>query len=452
MTTLYTTQDEATLRDAAALAVDHAGALGADGVSASAVAGGGIRIVVRDGVADTAVRDGYQSLGVTVFRNGRSGSASTAALDAPAIRRAADEAFAIAGHVQPDATAGLADPASLSMTGWIPDLLAPSGKDAAALLDLALESEALALARPVVPGVSLRISEAGAASDDRIMALATSAGFCRSIASSSHGRWIMALAQGADGAAQDYDETSDRRFDRLVDPGVVAARAIERTVGKLGARAIAGRRAPILFDARIASAIVSDLVTALSGGLQYRRASWLLDAMDRPIAPDHVDLQEDPFEPFGMASGAFDAEGVAGTTRRVIDGGVVRGYFLASYSARRLGLRSTGNANGPWNLQLVSRDASGDGAAMRARLGTGLLVTELLGGATDPVTGTWTRAVGGFWVERGEIVHPVGDVTVAGTMPAMLAGLVAIGNDVHRSGAVRSGSILIDDMQIGGAA
>lgn len=452
MSPFYTMQDDAALRDAAASAVEHARALGADGASAHARAGGGVRIVVRDGVAETAVRDGYQSLAVTLFRDGRSGSASTAALDPAAIRRAADEAFAIAGHVRPDPTAGLADPDTLAMQGLAPELLAPSGKDAAALLDLALEGETLALAQPVPRGVSLRISESGAASSDLRSALATSAGFCRSTASSSHGRWIMALAQGVDGAVQDYDETSDRRFDRLAEPQVVAARAVERAAAQLGSRAIASRRAAVLFDARVASAIVGDLVAALSGGAQYRRSSWLPDAIGRTVAGDHVDLVEDPFEPFGMASGAYDAEGVAGSTRRVIDGGVVRGYFLDTYTARRLGRRSTGNAGGPWNLRLTSRDAGGSAAIMRARVDTGLLVTRLLGGATDPVTGTWTRAVAGFWIERGEIVHPVADVTVAGTMTAMLAGLIAIGDDVHRAGSIRSGSILIDDMQIGGAA
>ena len=440
------------MRDAVSMAVDHAVTLGADGVSAGARAGGGIRIVVRDGIADTALRDNHQSLWLTVFRGGRSGSASSAALDARSIRRAADEAFAIAGHVGSDPMAGLADADMLALDGPMPPMLAPSGLDAPALRDVALEIEALAQSRPGAAGVDLRVTEAGAASSDVVTALATSAGFCRSAASSIHRRWVMVLAQGPDGSVQDVGQTSDRRFGALQDAATVAAGTIARATARLGGRRIAGRAAPVLFDARIASTLVEDIVGALSGGPQCRKASFLLDTLDRPVAPAHIDLSEDPFEPWGMASGGFDGEGVAGRTRAIIADGVVQGYLLATASARRLGMQSTGNADGPWNVRLTSQLDSGDADAMRAMLHTGLIVTQLLGGATDPVSGTWTRAVEGLWVENGVVIHPVADITLGGTMRDMMAGIVAIGTDVYRNGAIRCGSILIETMRIGGSA
>ncbi|WP_230771867.1 TldD/PmbA family protein [Sphingomonas sp. Leaf4] len=452
MTRPYAGQTEAAMRDAVSVAVDHAVALGADGVSAGARAGGGLRIVVRDGIADTALRDSHQTLWLTVFRGGRSGSASSSALDAGSIRRAADEAFAIAGHVGSDPMAGLADPDTLALDGLMPPMLAPSGLDAPALRDIAVEGEALARSCSAPVGVDLRVTEAGAASSDTVTALATSAGFCRSAATSIHRRWAMVLAQGPDGAVQEVGQTSDRRFDALDDAATVAAGAVARAVARLGGRRIPGRAAPVLFDARIAATLVEDIVGALSGGPQHRRASFLLDTLDRPVAPVHLDLTEDPFEPWGMASGGFDGEGVAGRARSIIAGGVVQGYLLATASARRLGMRSTGNADGPWNLRLTSSAPGGDAAAMRGLLHTGLIVTQLLGGATDPVSGTWTRAVEGLWVENGTVIHPVADVTLGGTMRDMMAGIVAVGDDVYRNGAIRCGSILVETMHIGGSS
>lgn len=448
----YLMHDEVALRNAAQLAIEHATRSGADAASASAQAGGGIKVVVRDGIAETAIRDGFQSLDVTVFCSGRHASASTAALDAPSLRQAVEEAVAIAKRVDPDDDAGLADPDTLAMEGQLPELFAPSGLDVSDLLVMALSIEAEVNARAPSGADTLRLTEAGAASNDMIVALATSEGFCRSVPSSHHGRWAMVMAQQDDGAVQDFHESQDRRIERLDVPSTIAASAIGRASARLGGRSIGSRRAPVLFDARIAPTIVHDIVGALSGGSQYRRASFLLDSLEQPIAADHVVLDEDPFEPFGLSSGGYDAEGVSGTCRRVVDAGVAKGYFLATLSARRLGRRSTGNANGPYNLHFSSKNPGGDVAAMRAQLGTGLVVTKLLGGITDPVQGGWTRAVAGVWVENGEIVHPVQDITLAGTMTEMLQGIVAIGSDVLRTGAVRTGSILVDSMTIGGRA
>lgn len=451
MTTGYATRDQASLCDSAAIAVDHARTLGADGATASASAGGGIRITVRDDRAETAVRDAYQRLAVTVLRDGRSGSASTLALDPDSIRRAAQEAFAIAALVQPDPDAGLADPASLACDVPVPEMWAPSGATPDELIERALALETAALGRAARER-GVRILESSVTSNDHLWALATSTGFCRSAAASDQAQWISALADTPDGAVRDHAQASDRRIDRLSTPDALADDAIARTVAQRGGRTIATRQAPVIFAARVAPMLVRELVTALSGGPQHRRATVLPDALGKAVTADHLDLTEDPFEPFGMASGAWDPEGVAGARRTVVEAGMCRGYFLGSVSARRLGLRSTGNAGGPWNLTLASRAAHGDAAALRRTMGTGLIVTTLMGGGSDATTGNWTQAVTGFWVEGGEIVHPVTDVTLGGNLKAMWRGIAGVGDDVHRAGPIRTGSILVDTLRIGGTA
>ncbi|MEH3038281.1 MAG: metallopeptidase TldD-related protein [Sphingomonas adhaesiva] len=444
----YTQWSEAALRDAAAAAVERAVALGADAASANVRAGGGVRFVARGGTIETRLRDGYQSLGVTVFRDGRNGSASATALDSASIARVAEEAVAIARRVEPDAGTGLADRDWLAWDGAMPALDAGDQPEADELIATTTEIEAGAARHDA----GVRVVEAGTTSQEALMALATSDGFCRSAASSLHGRWLVVMAQGAGGAMQDHADGYERRLADLPSAGALAAQAVTRATGRLGARAMPGGTMPVLFDPRVAPAIVGDLVGALSGGSQERGTTFLRDAIGRAVAADHLDLIEDPSEPYGMASGGFDAEGVAGSRRPVVEGGVATGYFLATRSARRLGMRSTGNANGPWNLSLRSRLPGGDLDAMLARLGDGLFVTHLLGGATDPVTGNWTRAVAGFRVVGGRIDHPVIDVTVGGDLARMLHAIVAVGDDVERHGAIRSGSILIDGMTVGGTA
>jgi PmbA protein len=250
----------------------------------------------------------------------------------------------------------------------------------------------------------------------------------------------------------DSAQTIDRRINALDSIGQVAATAVQRALSQLGGRSLPTQRAAIIFDARIASALLGDLVWALGGTAQFRRTSLFQDAIGTRIAPDHIDLTEDPFQPFGLASGGYDREGVAGQRRHVIEGGVVRGYFLDSRAGRRLSMSSTGNADGPWNLRLASRATPEDRGALCARMGRGLLVTQLNGGATDPVTGNWTRAVTGLWVEGGEPAFPVSGVTVGGNLRDMIGGIVTIGSDLYRQGAFQCGSILIHDLQIGGAA
>lgn len=445
--------NEERLRAAASLAVDQALSLGDVAVSATARIGGGMRVTVAQGTADKALRDLTQSLVVTVYNQGRMGTASTSSLDEVAIRRAATEAVATAALVSPDPDAGLADPALLAHDTPMPELASPSGLSVAELSDRAFALDAAASSTKIPPGTAIRVAETGVASSDGRVALATSAGFCRSYSFSHHALWAMVKAEQDGQSAIDGNQSMERRFQTLDSVEAVAATAVERAVSQLGSRSLPTQRASILFDARTATSLLGPLVGALNGTAQFRRTSLFQDALGTSIAPDHIDLLEDPFVPFGMASGAYDREGVAGQRRAVIEAGMVKGYLLDSRAARRLSMQSTGNADGPWNLRFSSRNSPAlDRAALCARMGQGLLVTKLSGGATDPVSGNWTYAASGFWVADGALAFPVSDITVGGNLRQMIGSLDAIGSDVYRQGAFQSGSILIHDLQIGGAS
>lgn len=442
--------DVADMEDIAGQAVAIARRIGADHAVASASAGAGVRVTARAGATDTALRDAGQGLTVTVYRGTRGGTASTAALDRHAIAEAVDEAYAMAALVgeDPDALPPLL--ADMAVDTPLPPLDAPSGVDIARLRTMALEGDALIRAASG-PGMTLETVSSGVSSSEGVHALATSAGFCRGQTYSNHGRWLVALARDAGGAVNDSADSFDRRFDRLIPTQALAERAVARAAGQLGARAVPGQRAPVLFEPRAAIALIGSLVNALSGHPQLRGATFLPDALGKATAAPHLDMYENPYEPFGPASGGFDREGIAGRCRTIIGGGTVEGLFLGTRSARRLGMASTGNADGPWNLVLTSRAERGSFADLCRRMGRGLIVRRLNGGAADPVTGNWTYAVAGAWLEGGSPVHAVTDVTVGGNLRDMLTGIVAVGDDVERHGAFSTGSILIDVMQIGGA-
>jgi PmbA protein len=444
------THDESELRDLATLAVERAVALGAE-ASATARNEYSGRVVVREGEIEKAERDLRQMLAVTVYRDGRQGSASTMALDRHSIERVVEEAALIAQHVQPDPDDTLPPPDWLALTGPAPELYAPAERGAEALLAEALSIDRIARAAAADSQENIRVNEAAANGGEGIWALATSAGFSRSSRFSSNSRWCMMMARDGDLSTSDYADTRDRRIEALEAPEALVKRALNRTLRSRNARSVASRRSAVIFDPRTASVLVGEWARALNGMAQFRRDTFLPEPLGRRVAPDHLDLFEDPFEPFGLASGGFDSEGVVGQKRSIIARGVGQALFLSTYSARKLGVKSTGNADGTYNLRLTSRHAGGDLAALLARLGTGLLVTSLQGGATDRVTGNWTRAAEGLWIERGEIAHSVRDVTLAGSAPDMLQGVLAVGDDVERFGAIRTGSLLIEDMQIGGA-
>ncbi|WP_044563953.1 TldD/PmbA family protein [Azospirillum sp. B4] len=452
MLSAYISDSEADLRAASQQAVELALRAGAKDASASAFSGGGLQIGLRDGRLETAVRSGHRSLNLTVFQEGRVGAASATTLDPEAIQRLVQEAVSIMRWAQPDADNGLADTADLAHDGPQPLRYEAVSDDASAMAEEAQDIQRALHAVEKPAGTVLRTSEVGLTCSETLSVMVTSSGFCRASLGSSQARWCSVTAMRDGAMARDYAQSMARRCRDLDRPHALAERTLRGAAGQLGARTVPSATWPVLFSPRTAQALIEDLVGALTGAAQYRRASFLAGALGEQAAADHLDLVEDPFEPWGLASAAYDGEGVAGSRRLILDAGVVGGYFLNSLTARRLGMRTTGNAGGPYNLTLSSRRPGGDALAMQRHLGTGLVVTAVTGGHTDPTTGHWSRAVEGYWVERGVQQFPVAGITLSGDMRTMLRGITHVGDDVERFGAFRTGSILVDAMHIGGRA
>lgn len=443
---------EAALLSVAGQAVDHARVIGAAAAAATASESAGTSIKVRNGSPSSSIREGGHSLSITVFDNGRSGHASSEAIDPASIKRAVEQAHAIALQVQPDPDAGLADPVWLATTGAEVQLFAPSGDTPGGLTNIARDLEAQALARASARGVQIRVDEAHAASADMRWACVNSNGFARASSASIQSRSCVAIAERDGEMVRNWWHSSDRRREHLAPLTIIAGEAVDRAAAGLGARSLPTQLAPVLLDARIAASLVQDLVSGLMGQAQHQKSTYLADSLGSTRLSEHLDLVEDPFEPFGLASSAWDRQGVRGSRRHIVEAGVIAGYFLDVRSARKLGLAPTGNANGPSNLLFSSRKVheTNDNAAMLRKMDRGFWVTEFLGGGVDPATGNYSKAASGFWVEKGQVLHPVRDVTIAGELPAMLRNIVGVGRDLYRQGAIRTGSILLETMRIAG--
>ena len=427
-------------------AADRALRAGAAQVIASASETAGIAMRARGGAFDSAVREGAQTLSVKVFDRGRTATATSSALTSEAIGLAVERALAIAREVEPDPYASAPEPKWLATTGAEVEMFDPSGLTPEDLGRAALEVEAAVAGR----GSKVRADQAIASSTDGCFALAIGRDFDRSLLASRHDISCRAIAEGEGQMAQDWWSTSDRRTSRLVAPALVGATAADRAIRKLGARTLETRSCPVLLDSVIASTMVQEVAAALSGRAQFQKASFLAGGIGSLALADHLDLFEDPLEPFGLASGAYDSEGVGGLPRHIVRDGIIEGYFLSCLYARKLGLTSTGNADGIRNLRLTSRLPQQGLRDLLRQMDRGLWVTELIGGAVDPVSGAYSKAAAGFWVEGGEVAFPVQDITIAGGLPEMLRRIVAVGSDVHRREAVRTGSILIESMRISG--
>jgi PmbA protein len=428
----------------AALARAKAG--GATAAEAEASQGFGHSVSVRKGEVETIEYNRDKSLMVTVYIGQRRGHASSADTSPSAIVQAVDKALTIARYTEEDPCAGLADPARLARDVPDLDLWHPWDLSVEAAIDLARRAESAGLA--VDPRI--RNSDgANVSAHESEFFYANTLGFGGGYRTSRHGISASLIAD-ADGAMQrDYWYTSSRVPSELDPPETVGRIAGERSVRRLGARKIATRACPVLFEAPIASSLVGHFVSAVSGGNLYRKSSFLLDSIGKTVFAPHVRVEERPHLPRGVASAPFDDEGVATSDRDVVAAGVVNGYFLGSYSARKLGMTTTGNAGGSHNLIVSHGDDDFD--AMLRRMDEGLVVTELLGQGVNPVTGDYSRGAAGFWVENGEIAYPVEEITIAGNLADMFRGIVAIGRDVDRRGSKRIGSVLIDRMTLAGS-
>ena len=434
------------MADIARRALATAKRLGASDAEIEVSAAIGQSVSVRRGEVETVEYNRDKGMGITVFFGARRGNASTSDLAPEAIDRSVEAACAIARHTAEDAAAGLPDEARL-FQGVAPDLdlYYPWGLSVEEAIEIAKRTEAAGLA------VDRRITNtegASVTSYDSDFVLANTRGFLDGFATSKASLSCSVVAEDAAGMQRDYWYSTHRNPQALESPEAVGRIAGERTVRRLGSKRLPTGEVPVLFDANIASSLLGHFVQAASGSSLYRHASFLEGKLGTQVFAPHVRIVEDPHRKGEMASTFYDAEGVATAPRTVVDAGVLKGWFLSSYSSRKLGLATTGNAGGNHNLLLQPGEMDLD-ALIRA-MGRGFLVTEMMGQGVNSVTGDYSRGASGFWVEGGEIRFPVEEVTIAGNLADMYRGIVAVGRDVQVRGSRQSGSILVERMTIAG--
>lgn len=434
-------------------ALAHARRIGATDAGAEASEGCGLSVSVRKGELENVERNRDKSLGVTVYIGQRRGNASTSDFSRLAIEQTVQAAYDIARFTAEDPVAGLPDADDIVPPDEARrelDLFHPWDVDSEAAAELARRTEAAAFA------TDARISNSEGASVSAQQSHFFSAhtrGFRGGYASSRHTVSVSPIAGRGDDMQRDYWYSSHRHPGDLAAPEAIGRYAAERALSRLHGRKIATTKVPVLFDSPLAAGLMGALVQALSGGALYRKSSFLLDSLGQQVLPEHIDLHEDPFELRGKGSSPFDEEGVKVRPRTVIEAGRVQGYFLGSYSARKLGMKTTGNAGGSHNLVLRSRlTRPGDNLdAMLRKLHRGLFVTELMGQGVNYVTGDYSRGASGYWVEDGRIAYPVQEITIAGNMKDMLRSIVAVGSDAYNYGAKTVGSVLLDKLKVAGS-
>ena len=437
--------DPQRLHDLVAQVLERARAAGADAAEAGLTVDSGLSVNVRLGEVDTLEYHRDKGLGVTLYFGRRKGSASTTDFSPRAIAETVAAAADIARYTSEDPCAGLPDAADLAREIPDLDLYHAWDLDADAAIALARECEAAAL------GFDARITNSEGATLDThggYRVYGNTHGFLAGYASSRHSLSCTVIGE-EDGAMQrDYWYTVARHPEDLEPAEAVGRHAARRTVRRLGARSMTTGRMPVLFAPEVARGLVGHFLRAINGHALYRKASFLLDHLGRPVFPDWLDMDERPHLPRALGSAPFDNEGVATRSRHLVEGGVLKGYVLDSYSARRLGLHTTGNAGGTHNVFVGDSGLDFDG--LLEKMGDGLLVTELMGQGVNPVTGDYSRGAAGFRIENGTIAGPVHEITIAGNLRDMYRGIVATGTDYDRRGNVITGSILVGEMTVAG--
>ncbi len=428
------------------LALEEARTLGASQAEAAISMDVGLSVSVRLGEVETIEYQRDRGMGVTVYFGKRKGSASTADLGDAALRETVAKACSIARFTAEDPCAGLADPDTLATEIPDLDLSHPWDLTPERACEIALQCEAAALA--VDPRIT-NSEGAGIGSHRGLRAYGNSHGFLAAYPGTVHSLSCAVVGAAGEEMERDYWYTTARDW-RDLEPAEAVGRASgARAVQRLGARKLGTMRVPVLFAPDVARGLVGHFVGAVRGGSQYRRASFLLDAAGQSVFPEWFSISERPHLPRALASAPFDHEGVATHDRELVSGGVLLGYVLGTYSARKLGLRTTGNAGGTHNLIVHGRGRDLDG--MLALMDRGLFVTELMGQGVNGVTGDYSRGAAGFWVEGGRLVHPVHEVTVAGNLREIYKGIVDVGADVDLRGGIRTGSVLVERMTVAGA-
>ncbi len=427
-------------------AIKLAQANGASQAEAGLSVSQGLSVATRMGSVETIEHQQDNGLGISVYFGRHKASASTSNLDPEAIRKTVAAACDIARYTSEDPCAGLAEAELMAAEMHELDLYHPWGLDPQSVIDLALECENAALE------YDPRIVNSEGASVDLnagVSVYGNSHGFLQAQHKTRHSISCSVVGQSEGNMQRDYWYDVSRRPDQLASARSIGETAAERTVRRLDASKLKTRQAPILFVPELARGLIGHFCAAIGGAAQYRKASFLLDAAGEQVFPDFMQLREDPFIPRALASANFDAEGVATHVGDLVTDGVIQKYLLDSYSARKLGLTTTGHASGVHNLMLADTGKSFDECL--AAMHRGLLVTELMGHGVNTVTGDYSRGAAGFWVENGKLDHAVEEVTIAANLRDMFKGIVEIGKDIDVRGSVRCGSILIDNMMIAGS-
>lgn len=406
----------------------------------------GLNVNVRLGEAETVEHTRDRSVAITVYFGKRKGSASTADLQPESVAMTIDQACHIARFTEEDTAAGLADADRMATVFPDLDLWHPWHIDAERAIALGIECEAAG--RDADPRIS-NSDGASVSSGANVSVYANSHGFIGRERSTRHSISCSMIAEDAHGMQRDYWYSSQCAASDLEASQAIGKKAAERAVARLNARKLGTRECPVLYVPEVARSLVGHLISAVSGGALYRKASFLVDHLDKRILPGWFQVFEDPFIRRGQGSGAFDAEGVATMASALVSDGVLRRYVLGSYSARKLGMQSTGNAGGVHNILVQSN--AGDLNDLKRQMGTGLMLTEVMGQGINLVTGDYSRGAAGFWIENGEIAYAVDEITIAGNLRDLLARISAVGTDVDIRSNIRTGSILIDRMTIAGA-
>jgi PmbA protein len=417
--------------------------LGASAAEAELSLSIGQSVSVRMGEVEHIEYNRDKGMSVTVYFDKQKGHASTSDLSPQALADTVAAACNIAKYTAKDEFCGLADAELMASETQDLDLNHPWNISVDEAIAIAKTCEAAAL------DVDARITNSEGASVSAgtgFFSYSNSHGFTGGYASSRHGISCSVIAESDNNMQRDYWYSTARDAQDLQLAAEVGKVAGMRTVRRLDAKKIKTCQVPVLFEASLASGLISTLISAISGGNLYRKSSFLLDSLGKQVASPLLNIYEDPFIKKGLASSPFDNEGVATSARQLVENGVLQGYVLSSYSARKLGMKTTGNAGG--NHNLIIKSGEHDFAGLLKQMGTGLVVTELLGHGMNMVTGDYSRGAAGFWVENGVMVHPVEEITIAGNMADMLKTIIGIGNDVLIQGSKQVGSILIERMTV----
>ena len=440
------TINDDSLKSLLSQAVEYARANGADQVEVAASNDKGYSVTARLGEVEMVEHHNQRAMGVTVYRGKAKGSASTNIVTPEAINRTIDSALEIAKFTAEDKCSGLADAELMANDYPQLDLDHPWAIEPEQALEQAIRCEEVARDDKRI----VNSEGASVSSISTQLSYANSHGFVGEYRGTRHNVSCSVIAGDDKGMQRDYWYSVDRNAKNLEDIESIGAMARERTVRRLGGRGLKTCSVPILFEPTLARSLVGHLFSAISGGALYREASFLLDSINKKILPEWLSITEDPHIIGGLGSVPFDNEGVRTQPRSIVENGVLQGYVLSSYSARKLGMKTTANAGGVHNIRMT--DSGKSQQELLKDMGKGLLVTELIGHGVNTVTGDYSRGASGFWVENGEIQYPVEEITVAGNLEDMFMNIAAIGNDVDVRGNIQCGSILVENMTVAGGS